>query len=105
MAYLAAPRCSRHRVPAFLPVAVLNARTAVSDPVPSGGGSDQADPQVVGEVDASVIGKHAAVGNTQDQLPAPHLMHLNIIAHALNVRRDVPAEFYLANPDRTALAR
>ena len=32
-------------------------------------------------------------------------MYFSNIAHELNVRRDVPAELYLTNPDRTAPAR
>lgn len=67
-------------------------------------GRDQADPHVLREVDTGAVGKHAAIGDAQHQAAAPDLADVDLLADQPDVARDVPPEFDLADPERTAFA-
>src|SRR5262249_10333642 len=55
-------------------------------------GRYQTNPHISGNVDACVIGEHAAVRNSENQFAAPHLAHINLIAYAFDFWRDMPSE-------------
>ena len=71
----------------------------------SGRGRYHSDPHILGEIHACVVGKHAAVGNSNSQFAAPYLAHTDLVAHALDVWLDVSPELDLADADGAALAR
>src|SRR5580658_6742071 len=68
-------------------------------------GCDQSDPHILGEIDAGVVGKHAAIGNCKSQLATPDETHINLVAHALDVWPYITPELDLADADGAALAR
>src|SRR4030095_9554867 len=71
----------------------------------SGRGRDHSDPHILGEIDACVVGKYAAVSNSNSQLAAPDLAHADLVAHALDAWLDVSPELELADADGAALSR
>ena len=68
-------------------------------------GRDHSDPHVLGEIYACVVGKHAAVSNSNSQFAAPYLAHTDLVAHAFDVWLYVSSELDLADADGAALAR
>ena len=52
----------------------------------SGRGHDQAHPHVLGDIDAGIIGKHAAVRNSERQFAASYLAHINLIPNTPDFR-------------------
>jgi hypothetical protein len=71
----------------------------------SDGGRYHSDSHFLGEIYACVVGKHAAISNSNSQFAAPYLAHADLVAHALDVRLDVSPELDLADADGAALAR
>jgi hypothetical protein len=65
-------------------------------------GRYQTNAHVSGNVDADVIGEHAAVRNSESQSAAPYLAHVNLIAHTSDVWCDMPSELHVTT---VALAR
>jgi hypothetical protein len=97
---------SRHSSDSPIPAnASPPARTFYCPDYNSDRGRYQTNPHISGNVDACVIGEHAAVRNSESQFAAPHLAHINLIAHASDFRRDMPCELHLANADGAAFAR
>jgi hypothetical protein len=71
----------------------------------SGRGRFHSDPHILGEIYACVVGKHAAVRNSNSQFAAPYLAHTDLVAHALDVWLDAAPERDLADADGAALSR
>src|SRR6185436_8312624 len=78
--------------------------TATSDRISNRGGY-HSDPHILGEIHACVVGKHAAVSNSNSQFAAPDLAHADLVAHALDAWLDVSPELDLADADGAALSR
>src|SRR4029450_13131128 len=70
----------------------------------SGRGRDQSDPHIPGDIDADLIGKHAAIGNGNGELAAPDMAHADFVSRTLDVRRYLPPKLHLAYANRAALA-
>jgi len=62
-------------------------------------------PHILGEIHACVVGKHAAISNSNSQFAAPYLAHTDLVAHALDTWIDVSPKPDLADADGAALAR
>src|SRR5205814_3010368 len=71
----------------------------------SGPGHYQTDLHICRNIHACAVGKHATVGNPENEFAAPHLAHVSLIAHAFDFWRDMPSELHLADPSSAAFAR
>jgi len=65
----------------------------------------ESNSHISGNINAGVVGKHPAIRNSEKQSAAPDLAHIDLIAHAFDLWRDMASELHLANTGGAAFAR